>query len=888
MIAFVRNVLAAFIVGTCIPASAVFAETITVRSGEHGDFSRLVLDLKKTHPWMLGRGDDGYELRLDASDVTFDLSGVFRLIGRQRISDLVEIGSGAGLHISLTCNCHAQAFETASGAVVIDVLDGAADPDSPFERRLQAPIELSTNTKTAAEDKPTVAEDPLATEEAQAETAYAASEQVSHVEAPIPAERGISTPPRTSDYLGQTLPDKQLKFFWGGMAPSDPLPEESVAEKPAEESREENTSVPEMPVDRTTVAEQGVPSTAIDHDRHETGPGELRLPLIDDAQSELAPLDQLPFPNRRLAQTEAELFRQLGRAAAQGLIEVDLFDKSAQSGRTKKRALTGPESAPQEAGDPHESEPFPHGHIQSETSIDRDMLAGDTHNQMTGDGLACLPDSAFAISSWGDDRPIGIQIAEKRARLVGEFDRPNPDFVLDLARLYLYFGFGVEAQAVLRAFPGVEAEGAPLDEIALILDNRHPPASGILSAMTDCDTSAALWALLAPDELLPGTTINTAAVNRAFSGLPLHLRKLLGPEVSERLLKFHHADAARSIRNAISRAETNDENELHMIAAQIALASSHPEIAESQLEPIALSNSPDAPQALVLTIESKIDRGEAVSPALAESAGALAYELRHAPIGAQLEKAHILALSSASDFSAAFFALQEWRKREPNELQAPTFRSLLQAVTKRGNDQVFMDAITAHMDDPLMKEADLELRLDAADRMGALGFSNLPRKLLEGEAAHTLRGRRLAARLALAEYDPQGALDILSGLRDAQALRLQADALAMMGEHLSAAERYSQSGEAEAGSRQSWQGGDYVAAARHAPQEIGQAITSLGLDRETGTAGAVDTAGGEVSSEATSPAGPLAEARNLIGESQSARQAIADLFAYSSPAEKAK
>jgi hypothetical protein len=888
MIVLARNVLHALLIGLWVSVEPVSAETIPVRSGEHGDFSRLVLDLTTPYSWAFGRSDNGYELRLHASEVTFDLTDVFRLIGRQRISDLVDSASGTGLEIVLDCSCNAKAFATASGAVVIDVFDGAADPDSPFEQRLPQLDPHGANAMIESQDKQTAAEPLLQMQAYLAPTSSEDAAKDAHFEVPAMAERATPAAPRTSGYLGRSLPDKQLEFFWGGVAPGGALPEAPVSESLTADYSGRSVPNPDMSDEHVSSVEAGVSPRETGLDGQEANSEALNLPLMDNSRTELAPLEQLPFPDRRLAQTEVELFRQLGRAAAQGLIEVDRFDKPGPSRRVKGQAHMSPEKAPQEADDRPVTDSGPRANIQSETSVDRDMLAGNLRNPMTGNGLVCLPDSAFAVSSWGDDRPIGVQIAEKRARLVGEFDRPNPDLVLDLARLYLYFGFGVEAQAVFRAFPEAKTEEAPLDEIALILDNRHPSKSGVLSAMTECDTAAALWALLAQKEVLPGTTINAAAVNRAFSGLPLHLRKLLGPDVSERLLKLDHADAASSIRNAIARADTDGESELRMIDAQIALASSHPELAENQLEPVALSNSPDAPQALILAIESKLDRSEAVSPALTESAGAMAYELRHAPIGAQLERAHILSLASVSDFVAAFDALREWRKRGQNDLQGATFVSLLQSVTKRGDDQVFMTEITAHLDDPFMILTGMELKLDAADRMGALGFSDLPRKLLEGEPGHTLRGRRLAARLSLADYDPQRALEIVSGLRDAEAMRLQADALAMMGEHLSAADRFAQTGEVAASARQSWQGGDYAAAATHAPQEIGQAIASLGLDTETETTGTGDTGGVETASQATDPAGQLSEARYLIEDSQSARQAIADLFAYSSPAETAE
>ena len=80
---------------------------------------------------------------------------------------------------------------------------------------------------------------------------------------------------------------------------------------------------------------------------------------------------------------------------------------------------------------------------------------------------ACLADAALDVGDWATARSPGrAQRAALRARLVGEFDRPDAEALRALARFYVRTGFGAEARALLAGFPEVEG----LDDRALIVD----------------------------------------------------------------------------------------------------------------------------------------------------------------------------------------------------------------------------------------------------------------------------------------------------------------------------------------------------------------------------------------------------------------------------------
>lgn len=111
---------------------AAAAQTVTFRSGEHADFSRLVLDIPPGTDWTLEQLADDYVLSL-GEGITFDLSAAFERIPRDRIAAL-ETPPGTGeLILRLGCDCHATAFLFEAGKLVVDVVDGPAPPGSPFE-----------------------------------------------------------------------------------------------------------------------------------------------------------------------------------------------------------------------------------------------------------------------------------------------------------------------------------------------------------------------------------------------------------------------------------------------------------------------------------------------------------------------------------------------------------------------------------------------------------------------------------------------------------------------------------------------------------------------------------------------------------------------------------
>lgn len=795
---------------TAMPA---FAETLRLRSGEHDGFTRLVVDLGTKSGWELGRTATGYELRLARGDVDFDLSGVYRLITRDRLSAVSEGGAPGRLALSVPCDCHATAFVTGSGALVIDIADGPAPEGSALEVRLD---------QTDAVVAPT--QDPAAADGA-------------------PAPLSLWQDPQAV-YRPQTT-DPRLALFWRGTVLPPGRDEAGTEEKPQAVTPPEpdHAVLPglDMREPQSPAATEATTAGA---------EGEFLLPS---------------GPDPRVTVAQADLLHQLSRAAAQGLVEVNRPPRPHAAKEARQ-----PETV--------EAEPAATGHgrvqqspVHAETSIDRDALSTISRQPVTAEGGRCLPDTQFDLLHWGDDRPPTFQIAERRVPLVGEFDRPSQDAVLALARLYLYLGFGAEARSVLTSFAVESADASVLQEMSLILDGGTPGAGAAIAGMTGCDTAAALWAVLAWPDLPPGAEVDKDAVLRAYSALPVHLRRTLGPALSDRFLSVGDAAAAHAVRDAIARAPGDPGAALIMVEAQIDLAAGRAEEGERVLDPLARRNDPLSVGALIMAVQSRLARGQAVETDLADSAAALAFELQDGPQGPVLNQLHVLARGSAQDFDRAFAAYRHWAGEAPESVRADTVRRLFAMLDERETEEsAFLLQYFRNRDIFEAANPDLLLRLGLAERLTDSGFAGEARRLLKGEAGYTDRGRRILARAALGEFDPAVAQEQLAGLDDRDAGELRAAAAAMAGDHAAAAARYSGIGEAEKAGREAWRGGDWTTVAESGPEPMRSALEAFGIVAASASA---------AEAVPESPAGPLAESRTLIEASRSVRTAIDALMA---------
>ncbi|MEL6649064.1 MAG: hypothetical protein AAFQ05_15520, partial [Pseudomonadota bacterium] len=118
----------------------VSAQTVTVRSGEHADFTRLVFNLPGRMDVGLTYRFDGIELAFEREGLTFNTNTVFEMVPPTRLSSLSV--DEETLKLTLQCRCDVETFWASDRAFVVDIADeteisAALFPDPP------APVEAA-------------------------------------------------------------------------------------------------------------------------------------------------------------------------------------------------------------------------------------------------------------------------------------------------------------------------------------------------------------------------------------------------------------------------------------------------------------------------------------------------------------------------------------------------------------------------------------------------------------------------------------------------------------------------------------------------------------------------------------------------------------------------
>ncbi len=101
----------------------VAAETVTVRSGEHETYTRLVLKLPQKANWEISRKLDQATLEISLKNLVFDTSRVFDRIPKTRLNNIFQPISESALVLQLNCKCNVVGFVESETLLVVDITD---------------------------------------------------------------------------------------------------------------------------------------------------------------------------------------------------------------------------------------------------------------------------------------------------------------------------------------------------------------------------------------------------------------------------------------------------------------------------------------------------------------------------------------------------------------------------------------------------------------------------------------------------------------------------------------------------------------------------------------------------------------------------------------------
>lgn len=747
-----------------VTAFGAAAEQVSVQSGEHDDFTRLVLDFAAPVGWQLTRTESGYRLALGRPDMRFDLSDVFRLIPRDRLSSIWADPETGALMLGIGCACHAFPFELRADVLVIDLRDGPAPSGSSFE------------VGADGRAMPPVAARIPARPRGRPETVAA----------------GVEKP-------------GQPRYNWLEQAGTGMAAAEFPALLP---------SLPSLPLPK------------------------------DDASSLLSAAEGG-------SALRDELLRQISNGAARGTVEL---------------APNQPKSRHSPPGGVAR-DPLSQIRIGGDAGVD--PAAGDRpDHSLTAEGMRCLPDAAVDLGSWGDEAPVADAIGPRTGALFGEFDRVDRVAAETAVKYLLHLGFGVEAQILIETLPIDGSDAALWLALAAVADGDLA-TGGALAGMEICDSSVSLWALLSRPDLTRGEPVQTGAVLRAFSALPPHLRRHLGPTLAGRFLARGDAATVRAIRDAILRPGGDPGPAVRLMEAELhAAAGNGPDTAAL----VSLQSAPGrtAAAATIAATLAIVAEGGTIDMAMLTATEALLREYKGAEEEPALRHALALAQATQGNFDAAFALLPEEDSGRAD---------LWALLADRGPEAALLTHALPGGTAQVLKVAP-DTRQRMARRLIDAGF---PDAALDWLNAGTAQEREvpddyllLAAEAELRRRDARAAIGLLAAVEGPEATRLRNQALLQLGtpEPL---KRVQADASAAEGQRQQ--------AARMALDWASVAAGGEDVWRDA-AALVTDVAPPDDTSQDTPPpqaTPPLARAKELLAQSVATRKALQDLMDATAP-----
>lgn len=811
------------------PASA---ETARIRSGDHGTFTRLVIELAVPADWRFGRTASGYALDFGRPDVTLEMAGLFDAIPRSRVAAAAQ--RDGRFEIALGCgDCHAMALDYRGSWIVIDVANGPPPPGSPFE----APLGAGPAVPDRAAGAPQAVVPAPGAVSAGSAAAAATGNGPARSIRPRPAAGRRTAAPGDAVAALAAGPAPSLGSAWSGAPraetlrppPGAAVPPGAAATRDAPADSGAETAADVLagdPADRGPTPLPALPSVL--------APVAQSRPWLDEAGRVPAAIAALTQDGAEgeggarpgespLEQQRLRLLEEVSRAASQGLLEADLpaVDRA-------RRPFAAPDAGPPPQENPQSSarrpDPVDHVRLEADTSIDRDTRAARPDGGATPDGVGCIADTLLDLAAWGDAADPAEGLSRRRGALLGEFDRPVPGAVLDLARYYVYLGFGAEARATLATFGGGPDqaadqaadegadEGAEVAAMAAVIDGEAAALPGVFAGQAGCPGRAALWGTLAAGGPPGDGTANARAVIGAFAELPVHLRRHLGPELAIAFLDAGDTETALALRDAAVRGAGEAAAAFALFDAALGLAEGDA-AAASGLAALAGSGDAQGARAYAAFLEGELSAGR-VPEAGSATADALAFEIAATEEGRRLAALALGARLAEGDFEGA---RQELLRRTaeavppaegqpPDAVAAADWTRFADAITRGAADGEFLRQAFAARDafgDNLQRGP---VATALALRLTGLGFGEEALRYLPRDPAG--EAERLAAAEALLQTgSASAAFGVLAGLSGPAAERLRARALLELGDARGAAARFAAAGDDRMAERAAWQAG---------------------------------------------------------------------------------
>jgi hypothetical protein len=304
------------------------------------------------------------------------------------------------------------------------------------------------------------------------------------------------------------------------------------------------------------------------------------------------------------------------------------------------------------------------------------------------DSIQCGDSDHYAVEDWGTDQPFHTQIGNLRRLLSNEFDVVDSADVEAIAKTYIYFGFGREAQLVLQMDAQASVQRDALKFIAQILDEDLILSAPSINYST-CDGAISFWHFVgAPADAL-NANIKSEEVLAAFRNLPSHLQRQISPRLIERLVDIGDTNSAEIISASAQRLSPMNQT----FGGASDGTRSDQDVELNTIEDISttLDRSGGLAEDVFELISKKLSNDAPVDPELLELASAVRFESKGLGIVSDFAAMEIEAHLRNTDFITAASIFEETEWSFTDEQRESIWNNYAESLTKFGADSDFVE-----------------------------------------------------------------------------------------------------------------------------------------------------------------------------------------------------
>lgn len=467
----------------------------------------------------------------------------------------------------------------------------------------------------------------------------------------------------------------------------------------------------------------------------------------------------------------------------------------------------------------------------------RPIRKNPTKNVVPAEDLShCIDDELLDVSYWADVRPYSEQVATLQTRVFGEFDEPDPEAVLELARFYIFFGLGTEAKSLLKDVEVDQYQSDILIEIANTVEGKAYLSGGLLDKSAGCSGAVELWRTAALDTEETQPISDTDSLIDRFAELPIEVRRLVGPRLVKSFITRGQRTAANQVFSIIERAAGYHGDQHELRRADLQKLDGEFAEAEKIYWKLVYDNSEVSATAASELVQSMLARNAAIPQNVVSVLQSLAFEFRGTDEGVNLLLTTVRAKAGSNGVAEAIsMSLDEIQVNQDNsDIYYEVIDTILSQTSASDLGAVqYLNLIFDNLQ--LVKGENITdgTKRTVASNVMAAGLPNTALEILQSLANPDSDAVRLiAAEASVRIRDPEIAIELNQAQpNDSSLAELASVALSTLGQHAAALDALKRANVDQNFSSLAFRAGDWLPASKSESRSI-QLLSSFMMNSQ--------------------------------------------------------